>query len=133
MSIRTDYYCLNLPHFSIGGFHICFMGNCAVSRAGLIVLMMIQKHTSPRSHPMLLYGGHRLMEPQNREVGKKLLNYTVLMFSLPIAIFYACNDHVFQGSYRRFSPNRDACAFIVGSDKPVFSLVGCTGCNRQQE
>lgn len=61
------------------------------------------------------------MEPQNREVGKKLLNYTVLMFSLPIAVFYACNDHVFQGSCRRFPRKAaDACALIVRSDKPVF-------------
>lgn len=47
------------------------------------------------------------MQPQNREVGMKLMYYTISMFTVPIAVFYACHDHVFQGErlHRYFGRN----------------------------
>ena len=36
-----------------------------------------------------------LMEPQNRDVGRKLFLFTVAMFTLPILAFYAARKHLF--------------------------------------
>ena len=37
---------------------------------------------------------YRLMQPQNREVGRKLLIYTMLMFTIPIVTFYAFQKYI---------------------------------------
>ncbi len=35
------------------------------------------------------------MEPQNRDVGRKLFLFTIAMFTLPVLVFFACRKHIF--------------------------------------
>ncbi|TFJ81775.1 hypothetical protein NSK_007023 [Nannochloropsis salina CCMP1776] len=42
-----------------------------------------------------------LMEPQNKDVGRKLFIYTLAMFSLPIFVFYICRYLIFAADTER--------------------------------
>lgn len=35
------------------------------------------------------------MEPQNRDVGRKLFLFTIAMFTIPVIVFFAVRTHVF--------------------------------------